>query len=81
MSGVGRGSSELPTELYFSLSSLCANPRSHCRQQQKLLKVLQSIESDSAYLSQLASPAEEPLRDLEVRAMTSRLSKCIVRPP
>lgn len=35
------------------------------RQQQKLLKVLQSIESDSAYLSQLASPAEEPLRDLE----------------
>ncbi|XP_039741497.1 katanin-interacting protein [Pteropus medius] len=35
------------------------------RQQQKLLKVLQAIESDSAHLSQVASPTEEQLPHAE----------------
>ncbi|XP_054549757.1 katanin-interacting protein isoform X3 [Talpa occidentalis] len=35
------------------------------RQQQKLLKVLQALESDSAHLSRVVSPTEEQVRDPE----------------
>lgn len=49
-----------------------ANMESHFRQQQKLLKVLQAIESDSAHLSRAASPTEEQALDPQVRPWTSR---------
>ncbi|XP_055994774.1 katanin-interacting protein [Sorex fumeus] len=39
--------------------------RLESRQQQKLLRVLQAIESDPAHLGQLVSPPEEPVRDPE----------------
>ena len=44
--------------------------KSHFRQQQKLLKVLQDIESDSARLSWVVSPTEEQVLDPEVRTLT-----------
>ncbi|XP_004397321.1 PREDICTED: uncharacterized protein KIAA0556 homolog [Odobenus rosmarus divergens] len=40
------------------------------RQQQRLLKVLQAIESDSARLSTLASPMKEPVPDPEAKSRT-----------
>ncbi|XP_073744201.1 katanin-interacting protein isoform X4 [Callorhinus ursinus] len=40
------------------------------RQQQRLLKVLQAIESDSARLSTLASPMKEPVPDPEAKLRT-----------
>ncbi|XP_072798923.1 katanin-interacting protein isoform X1 [Vicugna pacos] len=40
------------------------------RQQQKLLKVLQAIESDSAHLSQVVSPTEEQAQDPEDESRT-----------
>nr|XP_025866845.1 protein KIAA0556 homolog isoform X1 [Vulpes vulpes] len=40
------------------------------RQQQRLLKVLQAIESDSARLSRVASPMEEPMLDPEDKSRT-----------
>ncbi|XP_035922111.2 katanin-interacting protein isoform X1 [Halichoerus grypus] len=40
------------------------------RQQQRLLKVLQAIESDSAQLSTLASPMKEPVPDPEAKSRT-----------
>ena len=44
--------------------------KSHFRQQQKLLKVLQAIESDSARLGWVVSPTEEQVLDPEVRTLT-----------
>lgn len=49
-----------------------AKTTSHFRQQQRLLKVLQAIESDSAHLSRAVSPTEEPVPDPEVRRSASR---------
>lgn len=44
--------------------------KSRFRQQQKLLKVLQAIENDSAHLSRVVSPTEEQVLDPEVRTLT-----------
>ncbi|KAG8513543.1 hypothetical protein J0S82_012856 [Galemys pyrenaicus] len=49
-------------------SPLPAQQKSYFRQQHKLLKVLQALESDSAYLSRVVSPTEEQAIEPEVRA-------------
>lgn len=47
-----------------------AETKSHFRQECKLLGVLQSMESDTTHLSQVAVPTEKPVPDPEVRAFT-----------
>lgn len=53
--------------LYYCLF---AETKSLFRQQHKLLGVLQTVESDTTHLSQVAIPAEKPVPDPEVRAST-----------
>jgi hypothetical protein len=50
---------------------LFAKTVSYFRQQQKLLEVVQAIESDSAHLN-TAAPMEEQVLDPEVRAQADR---------